>query len=495
MDNAGAHSQGRRTYLGPMKRRYWKLLIPALLLPVLLAGALQWWVSARFTPQAICERIEAQRNCRASIGSASVRLLGFPARLEIRDVEITPRDPGLKPAVAGETYIKAGHVMLEVNLLSLLFGELDVQRALVSGVDMRTVKWAEGGNSLRLLLAAPGTLALPPVEPLSLEDADEIPVPAGEGPAGADRAWHLSELPVSATLGEARISNANWSIHNHRRGTTTQIKDCTVVLTDMKLDPARPSAGGTAAVSANTRLILGNEALETRTVDFLIGLDGKYQLFDPQTGFLSNDLDFALTLKKGSLLNRLPTLVKLNERLAKLKDSAGLDLSLPAEAMLISDAVIRAHLKDDVIRFQEEVLFPFDTWQLGLNRESWLNSRTGEHEFNGKLTAGAETSRKATAGLRAFLDKQSRELTDLVFQTVVSKVVNPQGNVELPFQSGGLIGRPDVTVSDALGDALRKAAAETGKDLIRDALEGGNKIEGLIDSLRDRPEKPAKDDR
>lgn len=211
MDNAGAHSQGRWTHLGPMKRRYWKLLIPALLLPVLLAGALQWWVSARFTPQAICERIEAQRNCRARIGSASVRLLGFPARLEIRDVEITPRDPGLKPAVAGETYIKAGHVMLEVNLLSLLFGELDVQRALVSGVDMRTVKWAEGGNSLRLLLAAPGTLALPPVEPLSLEDADEIPVPAGKvrpGRTGPGIFLNSRFRPLSARPGSAMPTGA-----------------------------------------------------------------------------------------------------------------------------------------------------------------------------------------------------------------------------------------------------------------------------------------------
>lgn len=475
-----------------MKRRRWKLLILIVAVPLLLVFLLQWWVRGRFNPAEIVKRIEEARNCRASIGTASVRLFGFPARVEVHDLKLTPREPAVKPARPGETFINVDHIVLEVNLLSLMFGELDVQRALIEGVAMQTVKWAEGGNSLRLLLARPGTSALPPIVPLTLEDEDEIPAPAGDGPGGEDRPFHISELPLTSTLREARISNASWAMRNERKGTAMRFTDATAVLSGMTLDPENPAASKAAQVDLGTRFILDSAEPNIRTLDFLLALDGRYLLFDPATGYLSSDLEFQLSVKKGSLINRIPTLIKLNESLLKLRNSTGLSLELPPQANLLTDTPIKARLKDGVIRFTDTVFFPFDTYQVGLDKESWLSLRDQQHQFAGRLLASGEISKKAIAGIREFVEKKSAGLADLLGTAVIDKLVNPAGNIELPFESAGQIGRPDVALSESFMDAIKRSGTEAGKDLLKDALEGGDKLENLIKSVKDGVKKEDK---
>ncbi len=474
-----------------MKRRLWKLLLLFIGLPALLLAGAQWWFSSRFTTEEIVRRLTAAHNCQATAGSATVRLFSFPARVEVRDLKVTPFDESHKPATPGETWIHVDRVLLEVNLWSLITGELDIKNALIEGVDMHTVKWSSGGNSLRVLLAKPGSTAQQATQPATLEDSDEIPAAEDAG-GGNDKPFHVSELPVTSTLREARIRNASWTIVNQRKHTVQQYKDCSFTLTGMTLDPSNPAAGGRANVSAGTRLVIDSQRLNIRTLDFILGLEGAYQIIDPVTGNLNEDLDFKVTVKKGSLINRLPTLVKLNERFEKLKASMGLDLNLPPQATLTTDTVINAGLKEGVIRLREDVYFPFDTYQLALDKDSWLSLRDDQHLFNGRIMANREISERAVAGLKDFLEKRGKGLASLVNKTVLEKLVNAENRIELPFQSSEAIGSPDVKLSERFMDILKRSGAEAGKDLIKDALEGGDDINNLIDSLKGlrKKEKP-----
>ena len=128
-----------------MKRRVWKWLVLVALLPVLLLAGLQWWVVSRFTPEEIVTRLERTWNCRATVGSVSVRMFGFPARLEVRNVNIVPADESGRPARPGETFVRVGHMLLEMNLWSLATGELEVRRALIDGVAMLVASEARHG--------------------------------------------------------------------------------------------------------------------------------------------------------------------------------------------------------------------------------------------------------------------------------------------------------------------------------------------------------------
>jgi hypothetical protein len=468
-----------------MKRRLWKLLLFFIGLPVLLLAGLQFWVASRFTPEAIANRLMESYHCKATVESAGVRLFAFPARVEAHGIKITPFDESKKPATPGETFVHINHALLEVNIWSIVAGELDVRQATLDGIAMQTVKWREGGNSLRVLLARPGAASESETGPaLILEDTDEIPASDTDASGADEKPFHISELPVTSTLSEARIRNASWTILNRRKQTVQQFKDCTFVLAGMTLDPANPAVGGKAHVTAGTRLIIDSQARNLRTVDFILNLDGTYQLIDPATGNLNNDLEFKITVKKGSLVNRIPSLVKINERLDALKDSIGFDLNLPPEATLTADTGLHGRLKDGVIRLEEDVFFPFDTYQLSLARDSWLSLRDDQHLFNGRLIASGPISTKAVNSVRDFLGKRSGTLSNLVSKTVIERFVNKDGQVELPFQSKADIGRPDVTLSEKFLDILKHAAAEAGKDLIKDVLEGGDDVNDLIDAVK-----------
>lgn len=215
-----------------------------------------------------------------------------------------------------------------------------------------------------------------------------------------------------------------------------------------------------------------------------MSLDGRFQLIDPNTGNLKNDLDFEFSVRRGSLINRIPTLVKLNERLAKLQSSIGLDLELPAEATLTADTILRAQLSDGVIRTSADVFFPFDTYQLALDKASWLSLRDEEHEFTGRLIASSPISAKAVAGVKSFLEKRGGALTEVVSRTLLDNVVNPAGQVELPFRSSASISRPDVTLSEKFMNVLKRAGAEAGKDLLKDLLEGGDDLDSIIKAVK-----------
>lgn len=83
--------------------------------------------------------LEETRNCRVSVGRVSVRMFALPARVEVSDIKIIPRDESRKPATPGETFVHIDRMLLEVNIWSLLLGNLDIERALVDGVKMQTV--------------------------------------------------------------------------------------------------------------------------------------------------------------------------------------------------------------------------------------------------------------------------------------------------------------------------------------------------------------------
>jgi len=176
--------------------------------------------------------------------------------------------------------------------------------------------------------------------------------------------------------------------------------------------------------------------------------------------------------------------VKLNERLRKLESSMGLSITLPPEATLLSDTVLHARLQDEDIRLTDDVFFPFDTYQLGLDKESWLSLKDEQHTFTGKLVVSGDISQKAVASLKEFLEKRSGQLASLITKTVLDKIITPAGAIELPFKSEAEIGRPDVKLSDKLLDAIKRAGAEAGKDLLKDALEGGDDLENIFDAVK-----------
>ena len=489
-----------------MKRRLRRLLTG--LLVVLLVGGfgVTWLLRKRMSPEELVRQLEATRNCRAEIEATEVHVFSWPASLEIRGFRMVPRDEVVeagtalaerKPVQVAETMIAADRLVLEVDLWRLLVGELAVRRLVLDRPDIRGVRAKKGAKSLDLMLGKPVPVvaAVVPVAAAAVVPAGEAEKPEKAGEEAVPEVpFKASDLPFAATLEEVRIRNGSWTVRNDRKRTFTEVRDFNAAVTGVRVDPANLAAANEAMVSAGGRIVIDNQQLSVRTLDVILTMDGRLQPFDAATGMWNNDLVLECTARKGSVVNRIPTLVRLAERLEKLKSDIGLAIELPAEGVLTKDTPLKATVSAGRLVVAENVLFPFDTYRIRLDKDSWLAFGDEQHVFDGRLQASTEVSRKALEGVTTFFAGKDSKLAEIVNKNVLSKILTDKRLLSIPFQSTGEIGHPDVDFSPKFRESLNGAMKDVAKDLLLDAASGGDALKGAVDTLLNGFLKNAKKD-
>jgi len=480
-----------------MKRRLRRLLTGLLVVLLVVGFGVTWLVRKRMSPEELVRQLEATRNCRAEIEATEVHVFSWPASLEIRGFRMVPRDEVAaagtalaerKPVQVAETMIAADRLVLEVNLWRLLVGELAVRRLVLDRPDIRGVRAKKGAKSLDLLLGKPQPVVaavVPVVAAAAVAPAGEAEKEvAKEGEEAVPEVpFKASDLPFAATLEEVRVRNGSWTLRNDRKRTFTEVRDFNAAVTGVRIDPGNLAAANEAMVSAGGRIVIDNQQLSVRTLDVILTMDGRLQPFDAATGMWNNDLVLECTARKGSVVNRIPTLVRLAERLEKLKADIGLAIELPAEGVLTKDTPVKATVSGGRLVVAESVLFPFDTYRIRLDKDSWLAFGDEQHVFDGKLQASTEVSRKALEGVTAFFAGKDSKLAEIVNKNVLSKILTDKRLLSIPFQSTGEIGHPDVDFSPKFRESLNGALKDAAKDLLLDAARGGDALKGAVDTL------------
>ncbi len=488
-----------------MKRRLRRLLT-GLLVVLLVAGfGVTWLLRKRMSPEELVRQLEATRNCRAEIEATEVHVFSWPASLEIRGFRMVPRDEVAaagtalaerKPVQVAETMIAADRLVLEVDLWRLLVGELAVRRLVLDRPDIRGVRAKKGAKSLDLMLGKPQPVvaaAVPVAAAAAAAPVAEKVEKEGEV-AEPEVPFKASDLPFAATLEEVRVRNGSWTLRNDKKRTFTEVRDFNAAVTGVRVDPGNLAAANEAMVSAGGRIVIDNQQLSVRTLDVILTMDGRLQPFDAATGTWNNDLVLECTARKGSVVNRIPTLVRLAERLEKLKTDIGLAIELPAEGVLTKDTPLKATVSAGRLVVAENVLFPFDTYRIRLDKDSWLAFGDEQHVFDGKLQASTEVSRKALEGVTKFFTGKDAKLAEIVNKNVLSKILTDKRLLSIPFQSTGEIGHPDVDFSPKFRESLNGALKDAAKDLLLDAARGGDALKGAVDTLLNGFLKNAKKD-
>jgi hypothetical protein len=450
-----------------MKRKL-TYAVGALLVSV--AGLLfsaQWWVAKQCAPAAIIKKLEAAHHCSVAVDRTHVALWGAPAVVELYGLRMVPK--GENPLVVNETLVAADSVRMTANLWKLFLGDLDVQTLELNRLDVRGARSKKGEQTLRLMLAKP----------------ESAPAAAKSDPpeAKTETPFSWRDLPLAANLKALRLMNASYAMRNDKRRTFTEVRDFSAELTNLSFSLKDPSQATPVNIVAGARFVVDNQRLSVRTVDLTVTLNGVVQLFDPATGALNQNLVCDLVLKKGSTINRIPTLARLTENLSKLEGQIGLKLDLPPEGTLLRDTVLKAKFADGTLRAADAVLFPFDSYRIKLERESWASFDDDAHRYEGRLMANDEISRSAVAGIKKYVSAKSPRLAEIVEETVLDKILTEKGNIAIPFISTGEVGHPDVAFTPEFQGALSGAVSKAGAEVIKDTLEGGDAIKGLIDAL------------
>ncbi len=459
------------------------LLAGAVLSLALLALGAQWWGSSQFSREKIIAFLERRHNCRASLESAQLSLWNSPTFIEITGLKLLPRgEAPLTPlhdrteSGIADTMIALDRVRLETSLWSALSGSLKVSRVLIDRPDVRGQRSKKGENSLQKLLGKP------PKD--SAASAPEVTPPPVTPPQDPSAPFNISELPYAVDLERLIIRKGTFLMRNDKKRTYQEARDLDFEITGLCLHPGDLSKQKPAALSASAHIVVDNQKLNVRTVDFLIELAGSALLFDAQSGVFQDDLDFTLTMKKGSTINRIPTLEKLAVRLEGMKKKLGLDIGLQPDGVLTKDLTIKSKLQDGMIRFTEDLLFPFDTYRIRVDSGSWMSLKDDDHEFHGKLLASDAISKKTFDGVSAFLEDKSPALQS-AGQVILEKLRTDSGNLSVPFLSNAEIGDPEVSLSKKFEDSIKGLVLKAGTDLILDTVKGGDGLQQGLEILQE----------
>ncbi|HSJ04205.1 MAG TPA: hypothetical protein VK956_17195, partial [Verrucomicrobium sp.] len=149
-----------------------KVLIAGLGFIVILAGVGvggYQWLLGRFDKASVVSQMEAAWNCRAQIDATDIQMLASPARLQIKGLQLAPKDDQIglplaqrQPLAAGKALLATESAVLEVELKDLINGTVNVKELHISGVSMRTEVDEEGRSSLQTLFKSPEAAPTPP---------------------------------------------------------------------------------------------------------------------------------------------------------------------------------------------------------------------------------------------------------------------------------------------------------------------------------------------
>ncbi len=447
-----------------------KILLALVLVLLAAAAAAHWWIGRQTSPAALVKHLEKALNCRAEIARTRVNLLAWPATLEVVGLRLLPRDaevarplPDRSPPAPSDTFLTIPELAADLSLPALLHRELRVRHLALRGVAAATTRRKNGENTLATLLAQP---------PPSPADPTAPPSPAPE-PA----------RPFAAALALAQVQDAQLSVRNEKKKQLLQISHLNLSLTNLSYEPALLThPAGPSALESSLHLTSTDLKDQRQQMDLLI--DVRSSLPPLLQAAPADGTTLNLTFKAGSYLDRIPTLEKLGAKLGKLKDQIGLDLtSFPVSGRLLRDTSVNARMVDGLLRFEEDTNFNFDTCRLKIKAGSWLNPADQSHEFQGIFAANETVSKEAIAGVENYLQTKGQSLAPIIRSTLLNKLLNDKGLLTIPFTSTDDIGRPEVNLSKSFEKAIADGLADAAKELIKDTLQGGDGLQGLIDSL------------
>lgn len=463
------------------KRRLWKILL--FLVIVAIGGAAwaaYWYIGKETTPAALVKRIEHSLNCRAEVGSVSLRIFSFPAKLEIKGLRLLPRDSETgkplndrKPPKKVETVISVPSVSADVSLLGLLSHEINVGELILSGAEVYSIRPKKGENTLSVMLGKPER---------SLEETDNA-ARTGRSTTGAKSESMLSK-PFAAALSLAKLENARISIRNEKKKQLIELQDVNISLANLHYTPVGTTADvmSPSELKASLHLTSLDMKEDRQQMDFTLDLTSAVTLL--AGGSLADGTTLDILVKSGSYLDRIPTLEKLAKKMAKLKDQIGLDLtSFPVSGRLSKDTPIKARIEGGLLKFVEDTNFNFDTCRIKIKTGSWFNPEDQQHEFEGVIAANEQITKDSLAGVDSFLRDKGESLAKIGRETLMQALLNDKGLLTIPFTSTEDIGRPEVTVSKSFEKNISNALGDAAKALLKDTLNGGDGLQNLIDGL------------
>ncbi|MEM9079546.1 MAG: hypothetical protein AAGC74_02510 [Verrucomicrobiota bacterium] len=419
----------------------------------LLVVGLKLVVGALLSEAFLVSLFEENLNCRAKVDSVRVSLLGRELRAE--GVQILP-----KGGADGVSELGVEEVRVGLKILPVLQKRIEARRLVLVGLQVKMGIDEEGRVSLE----------------------DWFGVPSGEtrSEAGGKEGREVAVAKQQewlARLEETRIEGGEVAILLEEHGLEIGVADLEVRVEELEFDPERLESLNEVKLDLAGRAGVANErGRELLLLDLAGRAEG--ELFDEETG------DFDLALEADFLLgddSYVSPRIEWVERvwgLAARARVAGFGLGeLPAEIGFGSQRRIHGRYGEGKVELVEGVSLDAGPWELGVARDSWIETYSGEHVLGVEFFAGERVS----GLLEGWLGKLPREARELVRERFVE-----EKRVLWRVESRGRLKEPQLDFLPQIpeaGDLMEDLEGQFGDELKKLREEGKGLLRGLFDSL------------
>ena len=457
--------------------------MPLLVLCAVIFG-INLYLESRLKPEVLVALIESEKNCRVDISDCNVSILHQPAHVIMKGVTFLPRDSFAEnatplserpPIEIGTTYIRCPEVVLKVRLWDLLARRLQVNELDLRESDVGFTILRGGGNSLKPLFASLKKKA----DGIDGIKADSDKNGKGDKPNGTPdvaaseplekKPFHVSELPLQSTLKLAHLHGGVLKMMIEKSGAVIEVKIHQLAFSDINVNPYDLETGNTAVMNLDCTVAVDDPGQNLRFAEMHVGISGGITPFDATTGQLNPDMKYDVIFHQGSYVQSMPLMEKLGNSTDELQ-KIGLKLEeLGQKEVLREDRQARVGYRDKRIRLLEELVLPFDNYQLTLAKQSWLETGDSEHEFRGNMLIARELTAKALDGVEEYVRSRVGDNVADVARKLVDPILE-ENQISLDFRSKGALGKPSIKIDNPLSD-IKDGLKEKGKQLLNDTLE------------------------
>lgn len=406
----------------------------------------------------LVSEIEKSINSEVVIGDVDVSIFSLPANVTLHDVSLAPKGGNTKL----EAPIKIKEVSLSVGLWGLLRKHIDVSSITIRGADIRAAYHDDGSTSLEKLFEAPGGKK-------RRTTGDK----KGDETGGGFNVFDQEDFV--ATLGGLTIENSRVTVILEGMGIRLQCLDVDMELSSIKIDPKKLAETNSAKLKVYSHVRIDS----TKGWQYgEIYLSGKSttRIFNPITGDAEPEVEGDFSLSDESWLNtRIPFITRSWNHL-KVLEKVGIKVAtLPEKATFGRSEAIAAYYHQGEVIVKKPISIWVDDWEFAALEDSWLQSKTDQHEVHGELLASKSSSVHFRSLILKGVDILPDQVQAMVAKDVESRLFRDE-RLLVRMKSSGDFSDPKIRPVGVIMD-FADAAKEAAKKLLKE------KTDGILDGL------------
>ncbi len=280
----------------------------------LVAGKI---VGGYLTPEFLVRQTESALGCRAEIEAVKVSFLGS-ANVKIRGLSLGYRDKYVEngTALADRLPMEKKDILmksasLSVNPIDLIKRRLYIKHLVLDGVNVRVTMRRDGTTS---------------IDELFSELGKKDPV-AGAGKGDVKKSSEEGVIPMAIKADRVEVTNSQVTVNIEASGSRLKLHNASFGFFEIDIDPEQLASHNQAKFQFTGDISIGGkDDSAQRIFEAKLSGAGKIRPFDPVRSQWEPNWKSTITLAKGSRLDTVPLLGKMEKALAQVSQLV-IDLS------------------------------------------------------------------------------------------------------------------------------------------------------------------------